>query len=217
MVTVKQFNITQFVAPSGEGGPVYGGKFQMALYDFENGDDPDTTDQFACKNVPPNGYNKSRLCNAQVDALLRQGLSTYDPIKRAATYRTLQALLYKELPIALIFRRAQLNTFSDRLQNQTTSLSGAFWNVGHWRLAAGAKCRGDGARRCHEFVPRLQPAGLSRFGRIRENGHHAARTGPALGRGRLRHRRRVSLDAPHPHGQQYGARRQRHRAAGLYR
>jgi peptide/nickel transport system substrate-binding protein len=136
MVTVKQFNITQFVAPSGEGGPVYGGKFQMALYDFENGDDPDTTDQFACKNVPPNGYNKSRLCNVQVDALLRQGLSTYDPEQRAATYRTLQALLYKELPIALIFRRAQLNTFSDRLQNQTTSLSGAFWNVGHWHLAA---------------------------------------------------------------------------------
>jgi peptide/nickel transport system substrate-binding protein len=135
LVTVKQFNITQFVAPSGEGGPVYGGKFQMALYDFENGDDPDTTDQFACKNVPPNGYNKSRLCNAQVDALLKQGLSTYDPAKRAATYRTLQAVLYKQLPIALIFRRAQLNTFSDRLQNQTTSLSGAFWNVWHWHLA----------------------------------------------------------------------------------
>jgi peptide/nickel transport system substrate-binding protein len=138
LVTVKQFNITQFVAPSGEGGPVYGGKFQMALYDFENGDDPDTTDQFACKNVPPNGYNKSRLCNTQVDELLRQGLSTYDPQKRAGTYRTLQALLYKELPIALIFRRAQLNTFSDRLLNQTTSLSGAFWNVGHWRLADSA-------------------------------------------------------------------------------
>ena len=133
-VTLKQFNITQFVAPASEHGPVYSGNFQMALYSFENGDDPDTTDQFACANVPPRGYNKSRICNAQIDALLARGLSTYDPAARAATYRALQAVLYRELPIALIYRRTQLNAFTDRLQNQTTSLSGAFWNVGAWSL-----------------------------------------------------------------------------------
>jgi peptide/nickel transport system substrate-binding protein len=144
-VTVKQFNITEFVAPATEGGPVYSGKFQMALYSFENGDDPDTTDQFACKNVPPNGYNKSRLCDPQVDDLLKQGLATYDPAQRTVTYRALQALLYRELPIALIYRRAQLNTFTDRLQNQTTSLSGAFWNVAHWRLAASDATASAGA------------------------------------------------------------------------
>ncbi len=134
-VTLKQFNITQFVAPASEHGPVYGGKFQMALYSFENGDDPDTTDQFACANVPPNGYNKSRICDPRIDALLARGLSTYDPAARAVTYRALQALLYRELPIALIYRRTQLNAFTDRLRNQTTSLSGAFWNVGAWSLA----------------------------------------------------------------------------------
>ncbi|MGA8534293.1 MAG: peptide ABC transporter substrate-binding protein [Candidatus Tumulicola sp.] len=134
-VTLKQFNITQFVEPASENGPVYGGKFQMALYSFENGDDPDTTDQFACANVPPHGYNKSRVCDPRIDALLAQGLSTYDPARRAAVYRSLQAVLYRLLPIALIYRRAQLNAFSDRLRGQTTSLSGAFWNVGAWTLA----------------------------------------------------------------------------------
>jgi peptide/nickel transport system substrate-binding protein len=134
-VTLKQFNITQFVAPANENGPVYGGKFQMALYSFENGDDPDTTDQFACANVPPHGYNKSRVCDPQIDALLAQGLRSYDPAARALTYRTLQAVLYRELPIALIYRRTQLNAFTNRLEDQTTSLSGAFWNVGAWRLA----------------------------------------------------------------------------------
>jgi peptide/nickel transport system substrate-binding protein len=134
-VTLKQFNITQFVAPATENGPVYGGKFQMALYSFENGDDPDTTDQFACANVPPHGYNKSRICDPRIDALLRQGLATYDPARRIAAYRSLQAVLYDRLPIALIYRRAQVNAFSDRLEGQTTSHSGAFWNVGRWRLA----------------------------------------------------------------------------------
>ncbi|HEY5425200.1 MAG TPA: ABC transporter substrate-binding protein, partial [Candidatus Tumulicola sp.] len=133
-VTLKQFDITQFVAPAAENGPVYGGKFQMALYSFENGDDPDTTDQFACANVPPHGYNKSRICSPQIDALLARGLSTYDRAQRAITYRALQALLYRDLPIALLYRRAQLNAFSNRLRGQTTSLSGAFWDVGHWTL-----------------------------------------------------------------------------------
>lgn len=133
-VTLKQFNITQFVAPANDNGPVYGGKFQMALYSFENGDDPDTTDQFACANVPPHGYNKSRICDPQVDALLARGLSTYDPAERVGAYRELQSVLYRELPIVLIYRRTQINAFTDRLRGQTTSLSGAFWNVGAWSL-----------------------------------------------------------------------------------
>ncbi len=135
-VTIKQFNETQFVAPASEEGPVYGGKFDLALYSFENGDDPDTTDQFACANVPPGGYNKSRFCDPRVDALLKDGLATYDPAKRKAVYRSLQQVLYQQLPIALIYRRGEINAFTDRLQGQTTSLSaaGAFWDVGGWYL-----------------------------------------------------------------------------------
>jgi peptide/nickel transport system substrate-binding protein len=133
-VSLKAFNITQFVAPVDEGGPVYGGKFALALYPFINGDDPDTTDQFACANVPPHGYNKSRICDPRIDALLLAGQTTFDTAARVAVYRRLQALLYQELPIVLLFQRRQINTFTTRLRGQSTSLSGAFWNVGAWRL-----------------------------------------------------------------------------------
>jgi peptide/nickel transport system substrate-binding protein len=132
--SLKQFNITQFVAPASEGGPVYGGKFQMALYPFVNGDDPDTTDQFACANVPPNGYNKSRICDPRIDALLEQGKSTFDVAKRKAIYSKLEALLYDRLPIVMIYRRREMDVFSEALQNQSTSIDSAFWNVGGWSL-----------------------------------------------------------------------------------
>ena len=134
-VTLKAFNVTQFVAPAGEGGPVYGGKFQMALYPFVNGDDPDTTDQFSCATVPPHGYNKSRLCDPRVDALLARGQRTYDLAQRKAVYRELQTILHEQMPIALLYQRPELDTFTDRLQHQTTSLSTAWWNVGAWTLA----------------------------------------------------------------------------------
>src|SRR5581483_10541139 len=111
-VTLKQFNITQFVAPASEHGPVYGGKFQMAFYSFENGDDPDTTDQFACANVPPRGYNKSRICDPRIDALLSAGRSTFDIAKRKAIYAQLQRVLYEQLPIILIYQRREVDTFT---------------------------------------------------------------------------------------------------------
>jgi peptide/nickel transport system substrate-binding protein len=133
-VSLKQFNVTQFVAPVNLGGPVYSGKFQMALYPFVNGDDPDTTDQFACANVPPNGYNKSRICDSQIDSLLRQGQATFDLTQRKAIYAQLERRLYELLPILLIYQTRQLNTFSTRVHGQTTSLSGAWWNAGAWTL-----------------------------------------------------------------------------------
>ncbi len=134
-VELKQFNITQFVAPVSQGGPVYGGKFQLALYPFVNGDDPDTTDQFACANVPPNGYNKSRICDPRIDALLVAGRSTFDLGKRKAIYAKLQRLLYQEFPIILIYQRREVDTFTTRLHGESGSTDEVFWNVGAWRLS----------------------------------------------------------------------------------
>ncbi len=134
-VSLKQYTETQYVAPASEGGPVYGGQFQMALYPFVNGDDPDTTDQFSCSHVPPNGYNKSRLCDPAVDALLDRARTTYDMPIRKQLYAKLQARLYADMPVLLLAQRRELDAFTDRLRGQSTSASGAFWNVGAWSLA----------------------------------------------------------------------------------
>lgn len=136
-VELKAFNITQFVAPVSAGGPVYGGKFNLALYPFVNGDDPDTTDQFACANVPPKGYNKSRICDPRIDRLLVAGRSTFDLAKRKAIYAQLQRLLYEELPIVLIYQRREIDTFTSRLSGQSGSSDSVFWNVANWRLSGG--------------------------------------------------------------------------------
>ncbi|HEY1429112.1 MAG TPA: hypothetical protein VGF18_06035, partial [Candidatus Tumulicola sp.] len=106
------------------------------LYPFLNEDDPDTTDQFSCSHVPPNGYNKSRICDPAIDALLTAGRTTYDPAARIAIYGRLQALLYQEMPIALMYQRRQIGAFTKRLHGQSTSFSGAFWNVGRWTLSS---------------------------------------------------------------------------------
>lgn len=132
-ITLKAFNVTQFVAPPNQGGPVYGGHFQMALYPFENGADPDTTDQFDCANVPPSGFNKSRICNAQLDALLRAGRTVYDAARRKIIYERLERLLYQQMPIALLYRTRQINTWTTRLHAKDGAAPGP-WNVATWSL-----------------------------------------------------------------------------------
>ncbi|MGH7736342.1 MAG: peptide ABC transporter substrate-binding protein [Candidatus Tyrphobacter sp.] len=135
LVSIKEYNVTQFGAPPEMGGPVYGGKFDMALYSFVNGDDPDTTDQFSCATVPPKGYNKSRICDSRIDALLAAGRSTYDRAARKAIYIRLQRLLYEDLPIVAIYQRRELDVFTDRLRGETGSVDSVFWDVGRWRLS----------------------------------------------------------------------------------
>jgi peptide/nickel transport system substrate-binding protein len=141
-VILKQYNATQFSAPVNQGGPVYGGKFQMALYGFVNGDDPDTTDQFSCSNVPPHGYNKSRICDPGIDEFLRAGNATYDAAERKAIYAKLERLLYAEMPLALLYQRRELDVFTSGLRGPTGSLDSVFWNVATWSLGAGAAASG---------------------------------------------------------------------------
>jgi len=136
-VTIKQFAVTQFGAPASMGGPVYGGKFDLALYSFVNGDDPDTTDQFACANVPPNGYNKSRICDPRIDALLTAGRETYDVSKRKAIYARLQAVLYEQLPMLLVYQRRELDVFPALLRGPAGSVDSVFWDVARWRFVRG--------------------------------------------------------------------------------
>lgn len=133
-VAIKAFNVTLFGAPAEMGGPVYGGKFDMALYSFVNGDDPDTTDQFSCARVPPNGYNKSRICDSRIDALLDDGRHTYDPARRKAVYTKLERLLYEDLPIVPLYQRRELDAFTDRLRGEAGSIDSVFWDVARWRL-----------------------------------------------------------------------------------
>ena len=135
-VELKSFPVTELAAPADLGGPVYGGKFDLALYPFTNGDDPDVTDQFSCAAVPPNGYNKSRYCSRSLDQEMAAARRPYDRQQRRVVYERIQARLHDEMPILLFYQRRQINGITNRLHNVTVSPSqqGPYWNVAAWTL-----------------------------------------------------------------------------------
>ena len=136
-VTIKQFAVMQFGSARRRwAAPVYGGKFDMALYSFVNGDNTDTTDQFGCANMPPNGYNKSRICDSRIDALLRGGASH---VRRNGTQDDLCALAGIALRTVAdgVFVSAPRIGRLSRLccAGRPVQSTAFFRDVGRWRFA----------------------------------------------------------------------------------
>jgi peptide/nickel transport system substrate-binding protein len=130
-VTIRRFPVVTLVAPN---GPLYGGRFQMALFPFLAGFDPDVTDQFACNRIPPHGFNKPRYCNPRLDAILARAEMIYSRSRRVALYRQAQAVLARDLPLDALYQGVSINAFPKSLRNQTTAVTTPFWNVAAWRM-----------------------------------------------------------------------------------
>ncbi len=133
-VTIRRLPVALLVAPPSACGPLYGGRYGVALFPFIGGFDPDVTDQFACNRIPPNGFNKARYCNPQLDAIMRDASLTFDRSRRIADYRRIQAILAHDLPMVALYQLVSIDAFPRWLHGQTSAIDTPFWNVAAWYL-----------------------------------------------------------------------------------
>jgi peptide/nickel transport system substrate-binding protein len=130
-LTIRPISVDEYVAPH---GPLYGGRFQVALFPFVAGFDPDVRDQFGCDRIPPRGFNKPRYCNPALDALMDRAVVPYERDARIAIYRQVQAILARDLPLAALYQAVSINTFPSNLRNERAAVTTPFWNVAQWKL-----------------------------------------------------------------------------------
>ncbi|MBV8198638.1 MAG: peptide ABC transporter substrate-binding protein [Candidatus Eremiobacteraeota bacterium] len=128
-VAIRPLAISEFVAPN---GPLYGGRFQVALFPFVAGFDPDVRDQFGCDRMPPKGFNKPRYCNPRLDGLMDAAVVPYDRASRSLIYREVQEVLARDMPMAALYQAVSINTFPAALRNEHASVTSPFWNVAQW-------------------------------------------------------------------------------------
>jgi peptide/nickel transport system substrate-binding protein len=128
-LTIRRFAVAALVAPD---GPLYGGHYDVALFPFIAGFDPDVRDQFSCRRIPPRGFNKSRYCNPALDRLMSQAVRPYSRAERIPYYRKIQRMLARDLPLAAMFQAVSINTFPATLRNERSAVTSPFWNVADW-------------------------------------------------------------------------------------
>ncbi len=128
-LSIRRFSVEELVAPK---GPLYGGHYDVAIFPFIAGFDPDVRDQFACHRLPPHGFNKSRYCNPSLDRLMNQAVRPYSRAERIPYYRAVQRTLARDLPMDAMFQAVSINTFPADLRNEHSAVNTPFWNVADW-------------------------------------------------------------------------------------
>ena len=121
--------------PRGMGGIAHGGKFDMLLYPWYAGIDPDDSSQFTCANVPPGGYNDPRYCirrNGGGAARCAQRTT----IRRCARsrYAHIQRLLARDNPIVFIWWQRQQEAISADFHGFDPNPVIESWNAWKWSI-----------------------------------------------------------------------------------
>ena len=189
-----------FDAPPSQGGVLTRGRYDLALYGWYAGMDPDDSGQFLCDQLPPAGYDHSFYCSAEMDAAQRAALSSYDRSRAQARIRARRSAAAARrsdpLPrfagryLRAARRRRRLLAVARHANGERAALDLAAVereapDGRNWRIARHAAL-GAAHRRCDDDRP--QPVGTGRTGRGRARGdEHRARFLPRCRRHRRRH------------------------------
>lgn len=131
-VELKGFDYATLYAAAQNGGILNGGRFDLAMYSWVSGSDPDDSSQWTCSAVPPAGNNVARYCSPDMDAAQHLALSTFDRAVRTRAYARSQSLLLRDAPGAFFYYQALRYAHATWLKNFTPNGVGEAWNAQEW-------------------------------------------------------------------------------------
>ena len=117
-------------------GVIKSGKFEMAMWAWDTGPDPDNLNTWHSARIPPKGSNQTRYKNPEVDRLLEAATRTFRQDERRAAYRKVSGILAKDLPNVPLLYWTVLDAVRERVdgfQPNPTS-AGNLWNVYAWKI-----------------------------------------------------------------------------------
>jgi peptide/nickel transport system substrate-binding protein len=102
-IQTRKFAPAVFFAPYQNGGIVYGGKWDMTMFAWQNVPIPDISNTFECNQIPPNGQDVPHYCNKELDRLLDAVKETYDPAKQAALLAQEMRIIVRDAPTIVLY------------------------------------------------------------------------------------------------------------------
>ncbi|HEX3672535.1 MAG TPA: peptide ABC transporter substrate-binding protein [Candidatus Cybelea sp.] len=133
-VHVKYYPLDLLYAPAGMGGIQHGGKFDILVYTWYAGIDPDNSSQLTCENFPPHGYNDMRYCSRRMDALQAVALTRYDRRTRKAAYSKIEHLLSVDNPSVYFWWQRQQEAISADFHGFAPNPVIESWNAWQWSI-----------------------------------------------------------------------------------
>jgi len=133
-VEVKTYPGDLLYAPAGAGGIINGGNFDLSMWPWYGGVDPDNSSQFSCESIPPNGWNESRYCTSGMDALQRAAVTRVDRSARANAYHRIEERVFKDKPVIPFWWQRQQEALSVDLEGFSPNPVVESWNAWQWTI-----------------------------------------------------------------------------------
>jgi peptide/nickel transport system substrate-binding protein len=125
---------TILYAAYGAGGTLTQGKYDIAMYPWFAGIDPDDSSQFTCGARGANGYNQSGYCSAAMDRAQAAALSDYALPARKRAYATIQRLLLADVPVVFLWWPRNVFPANPALHGFAPNPVNEAWNAWQWSI-----------------------------------------------------------------------------------
>ncbi len=118
-----------------EGGPLYGGRYDMSWIVNTEAVDPDNLAVWGCAYFPPHGANTDFYCNPAVDRYLQAAETTYDQRQRRADYTAAWRIMLHDVPSDILYWEQNVLAGNSDLHNvKAAPVITDFWNAWEWSI-----------------------------------------------------------------------------------
>ena len=131
---VKNYPGNLFFATFGQGGVLSNGKYDLAIYGWIAGIDPDDHSLYACDEVPPRGVNYSHYCSPAMDSAQSAALSSYDEPPRKKAYYAIQGLIATDVPEIIVWYPRTPQATNPDFKGFAPNPVNEAWNAYQWEI-----------------------------------------------------------------------------------
>jgi peptide/nickel transport system substrate-binding protein len=122
-IRTRQYAPATFFAPYQDNGIIYGGKWDMTMFTWQTDPVGEISNIWECNQIPPNGQNVTRFCNAELDRLLEEFKMTYDTERHRQILDQEMRIIVANVPTIVLYVEKSGNAYDNRLTG---------WNPGAW-------------------------------------------------------------------------------------
>lgn len=134
---VRAYQYSLLFASANDGGIYANGKFDLAYFGWQPGEDADHSYLFRCDTRPPRGENYGRICDPVIDREAAREMTSSDPEIQADADRAILRELDRRSDLLFLgFDREAIFAKRTLAGVEPAVLGNHFWNVERWRLTA---------------------------------------------------------------------------------
>lgn len=131
-LSVKYFDPARYGETKANGGPIAGGDFDIAGFQWSGGGDPENDQIYTCANRAPIGSNVAFYCSVRMDALQHDSLMTVNAARHAEDVIAIEKLAATEVPYLFLYHTPYRFVWNPALRRVHASAENEWFDVRRW-------------------------------------------------------------------------------------